>query len=200
MALLLFLAACGGGEPSPVVDTADRHTGAMDTAGDTAADTGSDTGVDTAPDSAEDSADDSATDTAAELPASISLSGSYVGVPFALACNAGDAGLQRSWSNAVGDKVGSFSCTDGSSLSVTFIDPVVGTWTDPTGGMNYTYTDVGGGVLHWYEGPPTEWSLTFTAVEWTAIDQFVLTGSLTGTWSNGNLAGSFSVAVPCTNC
>ena len=196
MVTLLFLAACGFREGAPVVDTADRDTAAEDTAADTATDTAADTATDTAADTAA----ATAADTGAELSASITLSGTYEGVPFELGCDAGDAGLERGWSNAVGDKVGSFQCTDGGSLSVSFINPEVGTWTDPYGGMGYVYTDAGGGVLSYFEGTPSDWSITFTALEWTAIDEFVLTGSLTGTWSNGTITGTFSVTLPCSNC
>ena len=194
MPTLLFLGACGFHAGAPAVDTADGDTAADDTSADTAADTAADT------DTATDTAEDTAADTGAELAASITLGGSYEGVPFDLSCNAGDAGLERGWSNAVGDKVGSFRCTNGGSLSVSFINPEVGAWTDPYGGMSYVYTDAGGGVLSWFEGSPSDWSISFTAVEWTAIDQFVLTGSLAGTWSNGSIVGEFSVTIPCTNC
>lgn len=194
--LLLILPACEPSEGAPVVDTDHRDTAAADTAPDTATDTADDTATDTAADTGS----DTAADTEPELPASITLSGTYEGVPFDLGCDAGDAGLERGWSNAVGDKVGSFRCTDGGSLSVSFINPEVGTWTDPYGGMGYVYTDAGGGVLSWFEGTPSDWSITFTALEWTAIDAFVLTGSLTGTWSHGTISGAFSVTLPCTNC
>ena len=168
------------------------NTDAPDTSADTDTDTDADTDADT----------DTDTDTdTSTLPASVNVSGTYAGEAFAFECTAGQPErLVRGWANAVGDIVGSFSCTDPvGALSVTFINPRPGKWTEP-GDANFSYTDDSGGMLAYFEEKPTSWSLTFDTVTYVDVETMQLAGSLAGTWKGGNVTGTFDLQMACTNC
>ena len=186
MTTLFLLAAC----TAPVPDDTDTTPPA-----DTAADT--DTSVDT------DTSGDTSTDTGpAPLPGSLSVTGSFGGVPFAFACDQDDpeSRFARSWTSAVGDVTASVVCTDSSALTVTFLTPTPGMRTDPSGGANFFYRDASGTWLSWIDGTPLSWEVNVSAVTWIDAETFQIDGTLAGAWEAGDVAATYSVQLPCANC
>ncbi len=193
MILLMLGFACTSGTAEP--DTAERP-------GDTSTDTSRDTSVDTSADTSADTSGDTSDTATPPLPGSVEVSGQVGGVPFAFSCdmNDDDARFPRYWSNSLGNIAGSFACVDSSTLTVSFMNPHVGAWSESTDGMGFVFTDAGGTTLSWYEPTPTAWSLTLTEAEYVDLKTLSLAGSLSGSWEIGEVTATFALQVPCNNC
>jgi hypothetical protein len=200
MLLLLALAACSG------PNAADADPARDDTGAD--ADPGGDTGDTDDIDDTDDTADtaDTADDTSADspgLPGTVEVRGAYAGEAFAFACDADDPEevFSRSWASAVGDVTGGFACAgDAGTLTVTLLDPAVGSHADPSGGLNYFFQAADGTWLSWYDAPPTAWSATLDAVSWIDVETLQLDGSLSGAWDAAELSATFSLQMRCEGC
>ncbi|MFZ5475318.1 MAG: hypothetical protein ACOZNI_00975 [Myxococcota bacterium] len=183
--MLLALLACTAAAPDTGKPDGDADT---DTDADTDADANTDTDTDT------DSGDP-------PLPGNVDVAGTYAGTAFAFACDETDPPetFDRYWGTAVGDTVGSFTCTEGGTLTVTFINPRPGTWTSPDS-ADFFFTDASGGGLSYWDPVPRSWTLTLDEATFVDATTMTLTGSLAGTWTEGDVAATFSLQLPCPTC
>ncbi len=186
--MILYIIGCAPTEPPASVDTSADTS--VDTSIDTAIDTSADTSIDTS-------------DTGEEpLSGGVAVSGHLNDQNFEFVCAAGDAEerFSRYWSNSLGNIAGSFTCVEDGALTVSFIQPAPGNWSDPSGGMAWVYTDTAGTIWSWYSPPPTFWSLRFEEAAYLDTTTLFIAGDLTATWEAGAVFSSFSLQIPCNNC
>lgn len=206
LGLLPLLAACVHGEPSACWDPAD-DSGSGDSSGDSTNDSAADS-TDTSDTSTPDSSDTSDTGAGVPLPGSFTVTGTYDGAPVDLTCSEStDAALfTRYWGSSLGNVSGGFACGNerGERVSVGYISPTEGEWSDPSDGKSWIYEDGTGTVLAWGTPDTTAWSLAFTAYGFEDVTTVSLEGTLSGTWTTdgatfADLAGTFALQIPCTS-
>ncbi len=195
---VLALAVSGGcrREASREPDTSAPDTALRDTALHDTADSAPPDTVDTAP-----------RDTAPATPAPtgrVDVRGWSAGVTHAWACE--DTGLSGGWVDALGNVAGSVSCAsgDGHSLVLTFTRGSAGAWTDPSGGVDFTWELADGTrVFHAASGlTPTRWSVAFTRWERLTLDTVALDATLAARWTDAAgvevaaLEATFAVVLP----
>lgn len=206
MTLLLAL-GCVHPQPSaccdPATDSGDTGPADSDSARDTDTSDSGDT-----PDT--DTADTDTSDTSIEanLVGSFSLSGTVNGVSVSLNCDAAtDPELFAGyWGSSLGNLSGSVACADaaGQRVTVSYINPSAGEWTDTSDGKSWIFEDGSGGVLAWGVPDTTAWDLAFTTYTFVDATTVELDGTLAGTWSAdgavyADLAGTFGVQLPCNS-
>ena len=175
--VLLALAACRGA-------TGGRES--QDTAA--RADTAAHATTDTADTSLRDTGDTSPPDTSPPAPVPtgrVDVRAWRAGVTHVWACV--DSDLSGGWVDALGNVAGSVTCAaeDGHSLALTFTRGGAGSWSDPSGGVDFVWTLPDGARVQHAAGElaPTRWSVAFTRWERVTLDTIALDATLAGTWT-----------------
>ncbi len=183
--MLWWVLACvsdpGDTGPSDTADTAD-----------TAADTGSDSG-DTAADTADTAAD------AGTVVVAVTLGDGPTQV---LACGAGAAGqLDASYDDALGNTAGRVRCAgDLGTFELLWTNGRPGAWTDPDGGVSFSWTDAAGAGWRDETAGRTAWSVTFDRYERQDVRTLRLEGAAGAVWGPLQVEATVAVNLACTNC
>ncbi len=186
--LLTLLLGCGARAP--------KDSGAADTASDTASASGRpDDTLDTAVDDTgrgetgggETGGGDTGGGTTAATPlGSIRVRATLGGVTRDWACI--DTGLIGGWVDALGNIAGSVTCSAeaGDALALTFTRGSTGSWTDPSGGVDFVWQLADGTRLDHAAAALTvaRWQVDVTRWERLSLETIALEATLGATWTD----------------
>lgn len=197
----LLLAAC---RPPIGTDVNDAHS---------EADTGADSGLDSGRDSAEDSGTDSGTDTAGGTTDSSSLAVDidFGGVSYVIGCDeASGADFVHTYDDALGNAAGRVTCATSTQgeFVFTFTSGGVGSWTDPSAGVNFVWSGPAGERLAHSEGAlvARSWQVEVTRFDRLDTRTIEIESVFHALYEDGSgaqvgeLTGQFAVRLGCTNC